>query len=66
MFGKPIGSWGPLVYIYTVHLYMSVIHRPRHLTGLTVPRVFFFNQYYIIYYYVYDLIPNLIERLGLK
>jgi hypothetical protein len=66
MFGKLVGPWGPLICIYTAHLRLSVIHWPRHLTGSTVPRVFFFDQYYIIYYSVYDLISNLIECLGLK
>jgi hypothetical protein len=62
----PIGMWDPLVCIYIAHLYLSVIHRSRHLTGSAVPRVFLFDQNYIYYYFVYDLILNLIERLGLK
>jgi hypothetical protein len=62
----PIGLWDPLVCIYIADLCLSVIHRPRHLMGSAVPRVFFFDQYYIIYYSVCDLILNLIERLELK
>jgi hypothetical protein len=34
--------------------------------GLTTPECFIFYQYYYFYYSIYDLIPNLIERLGLK
>jgi hypothetical protein len=49
-----------------IHCALSIIHRPHHLKGSTVPQVFFFDQYYIIYYSVYNLVPNLIERLELK
>jgi hypothetical protein len=37
----------PLVCIYTVHLCLSVIHRPRHLASSAVPERFSFDQYNI-------------------
>ena len=39
--------YNPLVCIYTAHLCLSVIHRPRHLAGSAVPECFSFDQYYI-------------------
>jgi hypothetical protein len=37
-----------LVCVYTAHLYLSVIHRPRHLTSLAVLGVFFFINIILI------------------
>jgi hypothetical protein len=61
--GKSVGPWGPLVCIYTMHLCLSVIYRPRHLTGSVVLKCFYFWSILYYYYVVYDLISNLIERL---
>jgi hypothetical protein len=59
---RPVRPLGLCIHcVYTVYLCLSVIHRPRHLTGLAVPPVFFFDQYYIYYYSVYKLILNLSE-----
>jgi hypothetical protein len=61
-----IGPWDPLVYIYSAHIYLSIIHRPHHLMGSAMPWVFLFDWYYIYYYSGYYFILNLIELLGLK
>jgi hypothetical protein len=64
MINRPMVTYGDQS-VYTVYLCSSVIHRPRHLMGLTVSWVFSLINiiYYYYYYSVDDLISNLIERL---
>jgi hypothetical protein len=58
---RPVGPLGLSIHCAS----LPVGHSPTSLFDeFNSATSVFFNQYYI-YYYVYDLIPNLIERLGL-
>jgi hypothetical protein len=51
--------------VYTLRTFVCRSFIDLVIWRVRQPRVFVFDQYYIIYYSVYDLILNLIERLGL-
>jgi hypothetical protein len=60
---RPVGPLGLSIY----YAPLSVDHSPTSsFDGFGNVMSVFFDQYYIYYYFVYDLILNLIERLGLK